>query len=783
MSAYAMDIANASIGFSMAALVKLKEDPEPEEENEPQEVVYFCFVALLIGAVTMHFLSRYLQSLPYTVMLLIEGLLLGVLHSKTREGDVLGSFNRSMEMWSHINPELLLYVFLPALLFGECMTLRWHLVRKTIAQCLTLACPGVLVGCFLTAAVAYFIFPYNWPPTLCLTFGAILAATDPVAVVAILKELGASPKLTMIICGEALLNDGTAIVVTLLFKAMALVQAGHKDALHEIGLPEGKEDPDFAFICFFFFKMAICAAGFGICTGVMCSFLCSWAGQKTSHGDTTIQIAACLCTAYLTFYIGDHIVGVSGVLATVVSGVVVSALAWPLFNDKETMKHVWHMFEWIGNTLIFVLAGLVIGSNIATHMQYIRGVDFLWLLVLYAFMNAIRFLMVFMFFPGLKQCGYGLDCRETIIMAYGGLRGAVGLALALDVSLENWNKTGEPLGGAAFPSLIVFHVGGIAVLTVLINGVTGATLLRLLGMTKTEEGKVKVFKDVKRRVKDHCKEVFDHEWKKMDGFTEEQKAQVKVRCSCLKEEVAQVAQDVRSEGQPVLAHIPVREFFLSSLKAAYAEQISKGVLRQDGPQEMILKSSISWAEDNIQKGIMDWEYVKTALVKPSGIAAACWRKTLAILTAALTLHEHRAIVAVHDRTCIYILTCYIQAHKEAQETLKQFLHTEAVTEKAETIQASEDNVMNAQSKLQELFARDQQLAENVEVQQISCVVLESERRYVEELVSGGVLDDSQAHDLFHRIEHDVTLVRRGERDMKDARSFLLSGQEMTTSHT
>merc|ERR1740124_1799759 len=106
--------------------------------------------------------------------------------------------------------------------------------------------------------------------------------------------------------------------------------------------------------------------------------------------------------------------------------------------------------------------------------------------------------MVTFFYPLLRVLGYGLDIREAIVLSYGGLRGAVGLALALDVSLEDWKKSGTPLGGASFPSLVVFHVGGIAVLTMLINGVTGSVLLRCLGMTMTEQGKQKVFEDVKR---------------------------------------------------------------------------------------------------------------------------------------------------------------------------------------------------------------------------------------------------------------------------------------------
>merc|ERR1719191_509623 len=93
------------------------------------------------------------------------------------------------------------------------MTLDTSVARRVAKQCVYLAGPGVAINGFLMALFLYVYLPYNWPFKLCLTSGAILCATDPVAVVALLKELGASPTLTVQIQGESLLNDGTAIVL------------------------------------------------------------------------------------------------------------------------------------------------------------------------------------------------------------------------------------------------------------------------------------------------------------------------------------------------------------------------------------------------------------------------------------------------------------------------------------------------------------------------------------------------------------------------------------------
>jgi len=233
---------------------------------------------------------------------------------------------------------------------------------------------------------------------------------------------------------------------------------------------------------------------------------------------------------------------------------------------------------------------------------------------------------------------------------------------------------------------------------------------------------------------------------------------------------------------PSAKQVAVREWFLASVQAAYAEQMSKGILRQDGPQAMLLQSSVEWAYDHIKDGLQDIDYVVLSIPKPQHLASRCWRKTLSILTAALTLHEHYAIVAKHDRTCVYVLTCYIQAHCEAQEAAEKFLDNEGLAsrEKEQVISDSKANVSRAKNELAKISANKPGLEADVKVQQTACVVLESERRYVDELASGGVLDDGQAHELYHHIEADIAKVRRGEKDMLEARENLWTGSVMMT---
>merc|ERR1719331_3724673 len=102
------------------------------------------------------------------------------------------------------------------------MNLNPHLFASSFAQVFILACPGVIIGAMLIACFAMYVLPYGFDWSTCIAFGAILSATDPVAVVALFKTLGVSPRLTMLISGESLLNDGSSIVLFTLFYKISL---------------------------------------------------------------------------------------------------------------------------------------------------------------------------------------------------------------------------------------------------------------------------------------------------------------------------------------------------------------------------------------------------------------------------------------------------------------------------------------------------------------------------------------------------------------------------------
>ncbi|KAH8066721.1 potassium:proton antiporter [Aureococcus anophagefferens] len=174
----------------------------------------FTFVVILVlGVLSRQYLGRALR-LPYTVILMVLGALTGLLIENRRN-----AFELNLKSWYDMTPQVILYCFVPILVFESAFMTDTHIFSRQKWQILTLAGPGVLVASILTGGFVKAVFTdYGWDWPTVLMFGAMMSATDPVAVVALLKELGVSERLGTLIEGESLLNDGTAIVVFDVFK-------------------------------------------------------------------------------------------------------------------------------------------------------------------------------------------------------------------------------------------------------------------------------------------------------------------------------------------------------------------------------------------------------------------------------------------------------------------------------------------------------------------------------------------------------------------------------------
>jgi sodium/hydrogen exchanger 10/11 len=438
------------------------------------DALLYLFNALIAGAAVMQISAMY-PWMQQTVALFVLGFLVSIVIKGFKLSEKLAVWGTSYEMWMSIDPHLLLFTLLPALLAGDAMTIDTSVARKVAFQCLWLAGPGVLVGGF---GCAGFLYVYlDWDFWLCLCAGAILCATDPVAVVALLKELGASPMLTVQIQGESLLNDGTAIVLYLI----------------SYDLLSG-ETYEWTDVAEFLIKKAMMAWAIGLFIGY---FFFSWirmVANKLEHSSSMIQITLTLCSAYWSFVFVEGVLHLSGVLATVASSLVLAHHMWPYVVSTESMHHVWHTFESLGNIIIFFLAGSITGKVVFE----VDAIDYVHLIVIYLFLLALRACIIFGSRPILQLLsfdGKAVAWQDAAVMTWGGLRGAVGLALAIQVNLDRAPEVCNTLQKNITEKQadrLLFYVAGVAFLTMVVNATTAPIIVNRLGITATPQARKKL---------------------------------------------------------------------------------------------------------------------------------------------------------------------------------------------------------------------------------------------------------------------------------------------------
>jgi NhaP-type Na+/H+ or K+/H+ antiporter len=438
----------------------------------------FIIFALVIGAATRFFLSKI--GLPFTVALLLIGLGIGFLGriSFFDSIEIFGMhfdasiIDRSIDWASDLDAHLILYVFLPILIFEAAFAMDVHTFKKSFTNSVLLAVPGIIIAIVLTALCMWGLISYDlglteWPWEIVLLFGAVISATDPVAVVAILKELGASPKLGTLIEGESLLNDGTAIVI---FMVILMGVTGQ-----ELGYSPVLE----------FFRVS-----FG---GVIIGFLIGIIGLrwiKSVFNDMLIEITIIVALAYLTFFVCEYVFGVSGVLGLVTLGLLMAGPGRTKISPEvqHFIHEFWEFTAFTANVLIFLIVGVVIAERTVFTMN-----DIWMLLAVYVIIHLVRAVVIGSLLPIMKRAGYGIGKNYPQAMWWGALRGAIGLALALIVESTE-----------AIPQTIrnefLFLTAGIVTMTLLINATTMKAVANYLGLTAVSSSKRYVMETAKEYV-------------------------------------------------------------------------------------------------------------------------------------------------------------------------------------------------------------------------------------------------------------------------------------------
>ena len=401
---------------------------------------------IFIAAMSAIFVRK--VEFPYTIGLLIVGILIGYLSSRV---EIMAPMREVQ-----LTPDIILFLILPTLLFEASINIDAKLLWRNMLPILILATIGLLIS---TAIVGIGMSAAT-PLTLgaALLFGALISATDPVAVIALFKELGVPKRLSTLVDGESLFNDATAIVVFNI--VLGIIAAGTAFSTTVIISGIGQ------FLLVFFGGLLIGA----ILGGAMLWIISL--GRK----DHMVQAVLTSVLAYLTFIIAEHFLHVSGVMAVVAAGILCSWAGVRVFDNsvRKYLTEFWEHLAFLANSMIFLLMGLTEYHLFADLGRYHQTIGY----ILLGFLLTIVARLVVVY--GLTPLANKLKPRarvgrpEQAVIFWGGLRGAVPLALALGLPADFEHRV-----------LVIDLTLGVVLMSLLIQGTSVSWLLRKLGLIET----------------------------------------------------------------------------------------------------------------------------------------------------------------------------------------------------------------------------------------------------------------------------------------------------------
>jgi len=385
--------------------------------------------------------------LPYTIALILAGLLLSIL-IKTN----IIKLNPQLVLKINFH-DLILFIFLPALLFEGSFKFSFSLLKRFAKPIFTWAFLGMLVSTFIIASLIHYLLNIPWE--IALLFGAIISSTDPISVLAILKEYGLSNGVAAILEGESLFNDGVSVVLYGIFLECAL---GEKLEFNFISTLTGV-------IKFLKFTLG------GTMVGISLGYIFSKIIAKID--DHLIEITLTTILAYGTYLLANDL-HFSGVIGVVVAGIIFGNRVKEYgmsANTRLLLTSFWDYIVFLCNSVVFLLMGLVVGSlEVFSFNRIFLGVLLAILITL-----AGRAVIIYGFAPFLSSKEEIIPWSWRHILFWGGIHGSLSMALALGIP-----------GVVSYREVLIIFVFGVVLFSMLCQGFSLKWLLKLLGMKQDD---------------------------------------------------------------------------------------------------------------------------------------------------------------------------------------------------------------------------------------------------------------------------------------------------------
>ncbi|MEM8926357.1 MAG: Na+/H+ antiporter [Actinomycetota bacterium] len=408
-----------------------------ESELVRQEIAAVVLLAIAAGVAVVAKRLRF----PYTVALVLAGFGASTL------GDLVAV---------DVSPDLILALLVPPLLFEATLHLPWAKLRADLVPILLLALLGTAAGTLGLGALVHYVLDIPWPAAF--AFGALISATDPVAVIAFFKSLGTPKRLSVLVEGESLFNDAVAVVA---FVLAVNVAKGDEFTLSGAAV-------DFVVV----------SAG-GLAVGLGLGYL---VGEifLSRVDDPLIETSTTLALAYGSYLLAEEMGAIfgdpdfhfSGILAVVAAGLMVGNVGFrnTSASTRLTLEHFWELLTFLVNSMVFLVIGLTISPTDLTEE--------LWA-VLVALVGVLTMRVALVY--GLAELTGRLVPKRRIpmafrhVMTWGGLRGAISLALVLTLTPE--------VVGEDTARTIQVMTFGVVLFTLIIQGTTISGLIKRLGLS------------------------------------------------------------------------------------------------------------------------------------------------------------------------------------------------------------------------------------------------------------------------------------------------------------